>query len=345
VNHYEELGLGCGATTEQIRSAYRNLARLLHPDQQQDEELRRLAEVQMKRLNFIHDVLTDPVRRSQYDASLLPASFVADAGPPGRLGRKLPFAWRDAGLLAAGVALGSLFWLLPEKPSNTAPAPALAGTAAGQPVPAAQRPTEARPQESARVPAELSEARRRLEALRGERDAALAAMAGSGAPAVEPAYAPPIRAVEPLSLPPPNVVAVAPPPASISPAPSERGSNFGGTWVYVRPRISSSQQSMYLAEYVEAVIVEQSGILRGRYRARYSVPDRPISAEVAFRFEGRHNPGIAEVPWTGPGGAKGDLKLRLISRDKVELSWIATDLGSQMGLASGTAVLTRRQEP
>jgi hypothetical protein len=345
VNHYEELGLGCGATTEQIRSAYRNLARLLHPDQQQDEELRRLAEVQMKRLNFIHDVLTDPVRRSQYDASLLPASFVTDVGPAGRLGGKLPLAGRDLGLLAAGVALGSLFWLLPEKPSNTATAPDLARTAAGQPVPAAQRPAEARPKESARVPAELSEARRRLEAVRAERDAALTELAGAGASAVEPAYAPPIRAVEPLSLPPPGAVADVPPPASISPAPSERGSDFGGTWVYVRPRNSPSQLSMYLAEYVEAVIVEQSGILRGRYRARYSVPDRPISAEVAFRFEGRHNPGTAEVPWTGAGGAKGDLKLRLISRDKVELSWIATELGSQMGLASGSAVLTRRQEP
>jgi hypothetical protein len=102
---------------------------------------------------------------------------------------------------------------------------------------------------------------------------------------------------------------------------------------------------MYPAEYVEAVIVEQSGILRGRYRARYRVPNRPISAEVTFRFEGRHNPGVAELPWTGAGGARGDLKLKRISQDKVELTWIATDLGSQMGLASGTAVLTRRQEP
>jgi hypothetical protein len=37
---------------------------------------------------------------------------------------------------------------------------------------------------------------------------------------------------------------------------------------------------MYSAEYVEAVIVQQGGILRGRYRARYRIPDRPISAEV-----------------------------------------------------------------
>jgi len=174
--------------------------------------------------------------------------------------------------------------------------------------------------------------------VRAERYAAVAELARAGAPAVEPASAPPLRAVEPLSLPPPVDVAGAPPP-------SERASSFDGTWVYVRPRVSPSQLPMYPAEYVEVVIVEQSGTLRGRYRARYRVPDRPISAEVAFRFEGRYDTGTAELPWTGAGGAKGDLKLKLISRDKVELSWIATELGSQMGLASGTAVLTRRQEP
>jgi hypothetical protein len=345
VDYYEELGLACGATTEQIRSAYRGMARLLHPDQQQDEELRRLAEVQMKHLNFINDVLTDPVRRSQYDASLLPASFVTDVRPAGRPAGKLPLTGRDMGLLAAGAALGSLLWLLPERPLNTAPAPDLTRRDAGQPVPEAQRPTEKRPKESARVPAELSKTRQLLEAVRAERDAALAELAETRAPAFEPAHAPPIRAVEPLSLPPPAVVAGVPAPASLSPAASERGSDFGGTWVYMLPRISPAQLSMYSAEYAEAVIFEQSGILRGRYRARYRIPDRPISAEVTFSFEGKHNSGTADLPWTGAGGARGDLKLKLISRDKVELSWIATELGSQMGLASGTAILTRRQDP
>lgn len=345
MNHYEELGLGCGATAEQIRSAYRNLARLLHPDQQQDEELRRLAEVQMRRLNFVHAVLADPVRRSQYDASLLQAPFATRMAAAGRPGGKLPLAGRDLGLLAAGVVLGSLLWLLPGRPFNRAPAADLARRVAGQPVPAAQHPAKLEPKESVGASAELSEARRRLEVVRAERDAAVAELAMAGAPAAEPADAPPLRVVEPLSLPPPVAVAGVPAPAAASSALSERASNFGGTWVYVRPRISPSQLPMYPAEYVEAVIVEQSGVLRGRYRARYWVPDRPISAEVTFRFEGRHNPGTAEVPWTGAGGARGDLKLKLISRDKVELSWIATDLGSQMGLASGTAVLTRRQEP
>jgi curved DNA-binding protein CbpA len=49
MTYYEELGLGQDATVEQIRQAHRKLARILHPDQQTDEVLRRLAEIQMKR--------------------------------------------------------------------------------------------------------------------------------------------------------------------------------------------------------------------------------------------------------------------------------------------------------
>ena len=70
MNHYEELGLANSASTEEIRKAYRVLSRLLHPDQQRDEELRRAAEMQMRRVNAMVDVLLDPERRRQYDEDL-----------------------------------------------------------------------------------------------------------------------------------------------------------------------------------------------------------------------------------------------------------------------------------
>jgi curved DNA-binding protein CbpA len=44
MNYYEELGLKPSASAEEIRQAYRELARLLHPDQHQEEGLRRAAE-------------------------------------------------------------------------------------------------------------------------------------------------------------------------------------------------------------------------------------------------------------------------------------------------------------
>jgi hypothetical protein len=74
------------------------------------------------------------------------------------------------------------------------------------------------------------------------------------------------------------------------------------------------------------------------------VADRPISSEVSFRFEGRAEAGGASLTWTGAGGAEGEAKLALLSRNSMRLDWVATTLGTQLGLASGTAVLTRRQE-
>jgi hypothetical protein len=127
--------------------------------------------------------------------------------------------------------------------------------------------------------------------------------------------------------------------------PAEAAFQFGGTWVYVRPREPESRRALYPAEYVEAVVVEEAGVLRGRYRARYEVADRPISSEVAFRFQGKADHGDATLDWDGAGGARGELKLKLLSRNSMRLEWIATELGSQLGLASGTAILTRRQEP
>src|SRR2546425_4548872 len=70
MNYYEELGLCASASSEQVRQAYLNLVRLLHPDQQQDENLRALAECQMKRLNQVYGVLSEPERRRRYDAGL-----------------------------------------------------------------------------------------------------------------------------------------------------------------------------------------------------------------------------------------------------------------------------------
>jgi DnaJ domain len=67
MNYYEELGLTPEATPAEIHQAHRKLTKLLHPDQQTDETLRRLAEAQMRRLNSIVDVLSDSDRRRQYD--------------------------------------------------------------------------------------------------------------------------------------------------------------------------------------------------------------------------------------------------------------------------------------
>ena len=70
MDYYEELGLQRTATEQEIRTAYRVLVRLLHPDGQQDEQARVLAECQMRRLNQVVETLTNAERRAAYDRRL-----------------------------------------------------------------------------------------------------------------------------------------------------------------------------------------------------------------------------------------------------------------------------------
>ena len=70
ITYYEELGVTPDASQEQIREAFRALARLLHPDQQTDQQLKEIAELQMRKINRIYGVLSDPERRRRYDVFL-----------------------------------------------------------------------------------------------------------------------------------------------------------------------------------------------------------------------------------------------------------------------------------
>ncbi len=95
-----------GASVDEVRRAYRNLARLLHPDQQPDETLRRLAGLQMTRLNAILETLTDATLRREYDQGLRPPYGVS-SGPPASPARSRvrwsSLTWLCATLVALGV--------------------------------------------------------------------------------------------------------------------------------------------------------------------------------------------------------------------------------------------------
>jgi TonB family protein len=66
MDYYEELGISRTAGEQEIRRAYHRVAKLLHPDQQADPELKALAELQMMRMNGIFEILLDPVKRRGY---------------------------------------------------------------------------------------------------------------------------------------------------------------------------------------------------------------------------------------------------------------------------------------
>lgn len=65
---YEVLNLTRDATPEEIRGAYRALAKKYHPDlvQQADGETKRLAEERLKAINEAYTILNDPVAREKY---------------------------------------------------------------------------------------------------------------------------------------------------------------------------------------------------------------------------------------------------------------------------------------
>lgn len=71
-NHYQVLGVSPTAATPQIRTAYRQLAYLLHPDRQSDstEAERALAERRMREVNAAWATLSDDSRRTDYDRTL-----------------------------------------------------------------------------------------------------------------------------------------------------------------------------------------------------------------------------------------------------------------------------------
>ena len=60
MNPYTELDVPVDASLETIKQRYRTLAQMYHPDKGGDEEM-------FKRIKLAYEILSDPIRRKQYD--------------------------------------------------------------------------------------------------------------------------------------------------------------------------------------------------------------------------------------------------------------------------------------
>jgi molecular chaperone DnaJ len=77
-DYYKILGVGRNASDEEIKKAYRRLARKYHPDRNPGDKQ---AEERFKEISQAHDVLSDPEKRKAYDRGTGP--FGGFAGGPG----------------------------------------------------------------------------------------------------------------------------------------------------------------------------------------------------------------------------------------------------------------------
>jgi len=101
---YKTLGVSKEAPADEIKKAYRKLARKYHPDRNPDDPK---AEERFKEAQHAYDTLSDPEKRKQYDSGGMFSGF-GGAGPGGPGGAG-PFAGGGAGFGDLGDIFSNLF--------------------------------------------------------------------------------------------------------------------------------------------------------------------------------------------------------------------------------------------
>jgi molecular chaperone DnaJ len=79
-DYYEVLGVSKTASPKEITSAYRKLARQLHPDANPDDPV---AEDRFKEVSAAYEVVGDPEKRAEYDEARRMGPMAGGFGPPG----------------------------------------------------------------------------------------------------------------------------------------------------------------------------------------------------------------------------------------------------------------------
>jgi curved DNA-binding protein len=113
-DHYATLGLHRRCTDEQIRAAYRILAKQIHPDVNGGSDD---ASAKMQALNAARETLGDPEKRHDYDRELKAAERVASPARSGRIERNVT---RETLLSFEELLRGTTLTLRVNDPANPA---------------------------------------------------------------------------------------------------------------------------------------------------------------------------------------------------------------------------------
>src|SRR5262245_36663997 len=89
-DYYDILGVKRDASVDEIKKAYRKLARQYHPDRNPGDKQ---AETKFKEVQNAYDVLSDPKKRSQYDQFGEAGRNRGFSGFPGGAGGSQTFRW------------------------------------------------------------------------------------------------------------------------------------------------------------------------------------------------------------------------------------------------------------
>ncbi len=323
LTHYEDLGVPAGASGGEIRDAYLNLVRLLHPDMQREPSLKRFAETQMQRIGRAYAVLSDPERRRRYDADL--ATGVLEAGAPVKpkrgTGRSRARALITLGwLICAFAGIVGIGWYVSQQTGGPS-----------EPVQVSAAPIPLTPAASAAPPSGapspgVNDKAAELESLRSE----LAAAKADGERALEQNI---LQAKELDFL--TSRILAAPS------RPTAGAGAFTGVWVLPTPKVAPAA-SAFTPEAVDLILSEQQDKIQGRYRARYPGMGAAEPPMVRFYFDGECQGSVANAVWSGDGGSRGEIQLKLTSGNGLQLVWSTTQPGKESGPDSGTVALVRK---
>ena len=268
----------------------------------------------MRKLNRVYAGLSDPELRRQYDEVLNgPYRPTIIVGPVFKSGLR-QFLGRTTSFAAILLGAGMLIWLTPESiPGPQAPyvpvSPSAASVVDRRPLIAALR------SDLKAVALERGVAIRELERLRGAQSEPQAdSVAWAGEPQREAELRFPATAIAQLPF------AKLQPfgGSAVSPTGNPGDRNIAGIWFYAKPLQAEDTpedkvKASYQPDRIEARIAERDGKIYGQYRARFHIADPVVSPEVSFAFAGTLGAGPQfTFPWTGDGGAKGELALQVI---------------------------------